>query len=127
MSSYLIGVALASVGNIMINLSSVLIKSHHMRNEKNLLRKKDIIPDTKSKQWLIGILLFVIGNICNFLAFNYAAQSLLAALGSIQFVSNVFFTYFILHHSLTSRALFGTGNNTHITYWAQTPVVRKKR
>ena len=28
---------------------------------------------------------------------GFAAQSLLAALGSIQFVSNVFFAWFVLH------------------------------
>ena len=31
----------------------------------------------------------------------FAAQSLLAALGSVQFVSNVFFAYFVLHEKVS--------------------------
>ena len=36
------------------------------------------------------MLVFVLGNICNFIAFNFAAQSLLAPLNSISLVVNVF-------------------------------------
>ena len=93
----------------MINLSSVLIKSHHLSNERNVARKRSIVAETNSRVWLTGVSLFTIGNVFNFMAFNYAAQSLLAALGSIQFVSNVLFTRFLLNQNLTTRSYFGTG------------------
>ena len=41
-------------------------------------------------RWLLGMFIFFLGNICNFIAFNFAAQSLLAPLNSISLVVNVF-------------------------------------
>lgn len=61
-----------------------------------------------SKTWFIGFLMFFIGNVMNFVSFQYAAQSLLAALGSVQFVTNVVFARFVLHEKLTCRVLIGT-------------------
>ncbi|KAI5077899.1 hypothetical protein GOP47_0007723 [Adiantum capillus-veneris] len=58
--------------------------------------------------WWIGMLIFILGNVLNFLSFGYAAQSLLASLGSIQFISNVGFAYFVLHEKVTSRTLVAT-------------------
>lgn len=79
----------------------------------------------KYREWQCGVGLFAIGNVLNFVSFGmllamrlqqqyqgfqvcvrtesrslragFAAQSLLAALGSIQFVSNVIFAWFVLH------------------------------
>ncbi|KAE9446109.1 hypothetical protein C3L33_22067, partial [Rhododendron williamsianum] len=47
------------------------------------------------------ILFFAVGNCLNFVSFGYAAQSLLAALGSVQFVSNIAFAYFVLSKTVT--------------------------
>ncbi|MCO5565180.1 hypothetical protein L7F22_018853 [Adiantum nelumboides] len=58
--------------------------------------------------WWIGMLIFILGNVLNFLSFGYAAQSLLASLGSIQFISNVGFAYFVLHEKVASRTLVAT-------------------
>jgi len=38
-----------------------------------------------------GIMTFVCGNVCNFVGFMFAAQALLSSLGSVQFLSNLFF------------------------------------
>lgn len=46
--------------------------------------------------WYVGTFFFVSGSLLNFVSFSFAAQSLLAALGSAQFISNVFFGRFIL-------------------------------
>lgn len=79
----------------------------------------------KYREWQGGVGLFIVGNVLNFVSFGtllrksakaqqvvnriaqaltynsddagFAAQSLLAALGSVQFVSNVFFAWFVLH------------------------------
>ncbi|KAI8893549.1 magnesium transporter NIPA-domain-containing protein [Globomyces pollinis-pini] len=42
-----------------------------------------------NSRWLLGIFVFVFGNICNFAALNFAAQSLLGPLGSLSLVVNV--------------------------------------
>jgi magnesium transporter len=60
------------------------------------------------REWQLGIALFAGGNILNFVSFGFAAQSLLAALGSVQFVSNVFFARFVLHEAITPRVLGAT-------------------
>ncbi|PNY13902.1 NIPA-like protein 2-like [Trifolium pratense] len=58
--------------------------------------------------WRIGILFFFFGNCLNFISFGYAAQSLLAALGSVQFVSNLAFAYFVLNKMVTVKVLVAT-------------------
>lgn len=45
-------------------------------------------PIWKSPVWLVGTSLFIGGNALNFVSFGFAAQSMLAALGAVQFVSN---------------------------------------
>ena len=47
----------------------------------------------RKSKWVkrVGAFLFMIGGVLNFVSFSYAAQSLLASLGSVQFVSNVVF------------------------------------
>ena len=59
-------------------------------------------------EWQAGISLFAVGNILNFVSFGFAAQSLLAALGSVQFVSNVVFARFVLGERVTWRVLGAT-------------------
>lgn len=44
----------------------------------------------KNPRWMLGMLVFILGNLCNFAALNFAAQSLLAPLNSISLVVNVF-------------------------------------
>lgn len=61
-----------------------------------------------NRTWLAGVVLFIVGNVVNFVSFSFAAQSLLSALGSIQFVSNVVFARVLLHEVATKRMLFGT-------------------
>ncbi|OAY66094.1 putative magnesium transporter NIPA8 [Ananas comosus] len=56
--------------------------------------------------WRVGILFFALGNCLNFISFAYAAQSLLAALGSIQFVSNIAFAYFVLSKTVSVKYEF---------------------
>ncbi|KAH0969628.1 hypothetical protein GBA52_028554 [Prunus armeniaca] len=55
-----------------------------------------------------GFLFFVLGNCLNFISFGYAAQSLLAALGSIQFISNIAFAYFVLNKMVTVKVMVAT-------------------
>ncbi|KAG6435102.1 hypothetical protein SASPL_106753 [Salvia splendens] len=58
--------------------------------------------------WRIGIIFFILGNSLNFISFGYAAQSLLAALGSVQFVSNIAFAFFVLNKTVAVKVLIAT-------------------
>lgn len=53
-------------------------------------------------------MLFIGGTIANFASFSFAAQSLLAALGAVQFVSNVAFARLVNHEHCTWRVLAAT-------------------
>jgi magnesium transporter len=59
-------------------------------------------------QRTFGIIVFVIGNLMSFSAFGFAAQSLLASLESIQFVSNIFFVRYFHQETITWRMILAT-------------------
>lgn len=92
-----------------------------------------LCPCSKFWQWQLGWLLFITGNIINFVSFGeqravlaampaavlpecsqgcpaagYAAQSLLAAIGSVQFVSNLVFAATVLKDTIPPRIVFAT-------------------
>jgi magnesium transporter len=95
-SLWWLGALLYVTGSIIINLGSNLIRKNHTMYTK----------ETKPpffKQWLalVGWSLFGLGNVLNFVAFMFAAQSLCAALGSVQFVSNLIFAKFINHETIS--------------------------
>lgn len=69
------------------------------RDVKELMRKK---------LWHIGAFILLAGSICTFVSFAYAPQSMLAALGSVQFLSNVFFARFVLSEQVTLRVILAT-------------------
>jgi hypothetical protein len=52
--------------------------------------------------WLLGILIIVCGDALNIVALNFAAQSLLEAIGSVQFVSNLVFSVLVRALNLSS-------------------------
>ena len=64
------------------------------------------VPPKKLK-WA-GIVFFALGASLNFISYSYAAQSLLAAIASIQFVSNVFFGWVVLRERITPRVRMAT-------------------
>ena len=56
----------------------------------------------------IGTISFIIGNLTIFAAFGFAAQSLLASLESVQFISNIFFARYLHKEPITKRILLST-------------------
>ena len=56
----------------------------------------------------IGTTSFIIGNLLIFAAFGFAAQSLLASLESVQFISNVFFARYLHKEIITRRLVIST-------------------
>lgn len=61
-----------------------------------------------SPTWVIGTFIFVTGSLLNFASYAYAAQSTLASLESIQFVTNLIFGKFMLGAKVTRNMLIGT-------------------
>jgi hypothetical protein len=59
-------------------------------------------------KWLIGTCFFLSGTIAVFVSYSFAPQSLIAPLGSVQFVSNMFFAKLIHKSPITRRMLVAT-------------------
>lgn len=79
-------------------------------NDTSLLASQDSKPPgpSTSKIWVTGTLIFVSGSLLNFASYAFAAQSMLASLESIQFVTNLLFGKFMLGANVTKTMLFGT-------------------
>jgi hypothetical protein len=58
--------------------------------------------------WKTGMTFFVLGSSINFMSLGLAAQSLLAVLGGVQFISNIFFSKCLLREEITTRRLIAT-------------------
>ncbi|XP_009795431.1 putative magnesium transporter NIPA8 [Nicotiana tabacum] len=107
MGEWVIAAIINLLGSIIINFGTNLLKLGHDERKKHskVPIKKPIIY---FQTWRAGILFFAIGNCLNFISFGYAAQSLLAALGSIQFVSNIVFAYFLSNKTVTIKLVLAT-------------------
>ncbi|KAL2455899.1 putative magnesium transporter NIPA8 [Forsythia ovata] len=115
MGEWIIGAFINFFGSVAINFGTNLLKLGHDERERHSMLGNDgtngktiMKPIIYFQTWRIGILFFIIGNCLNFISFGYAAQSLLAALGSIQFVSNIAFAYFVLNKTVTVKVLVAT-------------------
>mmetsp|Transcript_29842 Transcript_29842/g.65998 ORF Transcript_29842/g.65998 Transcript_29842/m.65998 type:complete len:724 (-) Transcript_29842:358-2529(-) len=108
MVAWFVGAAINVVGSIAINLGTNVMKLGHNKREMVDLPEEKKPSIVKFKEWQIGVSIFIIGNIANFASFAFAAQSLLAALGSVQFVSNVIFASFVLKEKITFMVLMAT-------------------
>jgi len=58
--------------------------------------------------WIIGTCFFIFGTVSVFISYSFAPQSLLAPLGSVQFVTNIFFAKLIHKAPITRRMLIST-------------------
>ncbi|KAK7271073.1 hypothetical protein RJT34_26680 [Clitoria ternatea] len=114
MGEWIVGAFINLFGSIAINFGTNLLKLGHNERERHLLGsdgvngKMTLKPIIYFQSWRIGIVFFFLGNCLNFISFGYAAQSLLAALGSVQFVSNIAFAYFVLNKMVTVKVLVAT-------------------
>ncbi|KAG9447330.1 hypothetical protein H6P81_013458 [Aristolochia fimbriata] len=115
MGEWVVGAFINLCGSIAINFGTNLLKLGHNERERLAMLDNDgsngklvLKPIIYFQTWRIGILFFAVGNCLNFISFGYAAQSLLAALGSVQFVSNIAFTYFVLNKTVTGKVLLAT-------------------
>lgn len=143
---WIFGMMLNVVGSVGVNFGTNVMKSSHniAAAEADTINKEsnNIDADVLSRHhgdslrpdyvWKLGMLAFVTGSLVNFVSFAFAAQSLLACLGTVQFVSNVFFAKVVLKETLTPRIIYATGiiifgltlailysNHTTMTYSAE--------
>ncbi|VAI57164.1 unnamed protein product [Triticum turgidum subsp. durum] len=123
MGDWIIGALINIVGSVAINFGTNLLKLGHDQDcdlSAQVQREKLYSSNNQSdgkfvprsvmyfQTWRIGILFFAVGNCLNFMSFAYAAQSLLAALGSIQFVSNIAFAYVVLNKTISVKVMVAT-------------------
>ncbi|KAL6143024.1 hypothetical protein ACLB2K_053723 [Fragaria x ananassa] len=115
MGEWVVGAFINLFGSIAINFGTNLLKLGHNERERHSMLEGDgtngklpLKPIIYFHTWRVGFLFFVLGNCLNFISFGYAAQSLLAALGSIQFVSNIAFAYFVLNKMVTVKVMVAT-------------------
>ncbi|PKI52527.1 probable magnesium transporter NIPA8 [Punica granatum] len=115
MGEWIIGAFINLFGSIAINFGTNLLKLGHNERERYSAQdlggsngKLPLKPIIHFQTWRVGIVFFLLGNCLNFISFGYAAQSLLAALGSIQFVSNIAFAYFVLNKMVSVNVLVAT-------------------
>ncbi|EXB41422.1 hypothetical protein L484_007572 [Morus notabilis] len=116
MGEWVVGAFINLFGSIAINFGTNLLKLGHNERERHASLESDgtsngkhtLKPIIYFQTWRVGIVFFILGNCLNFISFGYAAQSLLAALGSIQFVSNMAFAYFVLNKRVTVNVMVAT-------------------
>ncbi|KAI4348407.1 hypothetical protein L6164_009134 [Bauhinia variegata] len=115
MGEWIVGAFINLIGSIAINFGTNLLKLGHNERERHsglvndgTSGKLPLKPIIYFQTWRVGIVFFFLGNCLNFISFGYAAQSLLAALGSVQFVSNIAFAYFVLNKMVTVKVLVAT-------------------
>ena len=104
---WLIGVAVTFIGQIINNFGTNVVKySHTLTNNQSVYDSRE-----KKRSWIIffaGWMLFVLGISLDFISFAYTAQSILAAVASIQFISNLIFAKLMLKEKITKQAVFGS-------------------
>mmetsp|Transcript_9032 Transcript_9032/g.17034 ORF Transcript_9032/g.17034 Transcript_9032/m.17034 type:complete len:507 (+) Transcript_9032:125-1645(+) len=127
--NWALGVSLGLLGSIAINtgnnIQSLALKSLKNDGRKYRSGKPKTVPvddkgecvDTvnasipnpcSSSLWLIGTTIFITGSLLNFVSYAFAAQSMLASLESVQFVTNLVFGKFMLKAEINRTMMYGT-------------------
>ncbi len=99
------GVVLAICGSTLNNMGTNVMKLAY--NKRQLLPYAERPRVSTMPLWMAGFAMFTLGTAMSFGAFKFAAQSLLSGLGSVQFLSQVFFSRFILHEQIERFAYLG--------------------
>jgi magnesium transporter len=107
---WILGSCIALCAAIMANTGLNLQKLSHLENSyyDPFTRKRPRPENDKSSmmsrpRWWIGIVLIVMASICDFAALSFAAQSIVATLGSLSLVANALIAPMIVNEKITSR------------------------
>lgn len=112
MQAWILGLSLNLFGSVCFNLSCNLIKLGGTKGELRCRTCKVV---------QLGWALLIIGSIVNYISFAFASSSLLASLGGVQLLSNLFFSTYVLRERihllhLISTALLLTGMTISAVY-----------
>mmetsp|Transcript_12650 Transcript_12650/g.19161 ORF Transcript_12650/g.19161 Transcript_12650/m.19161 type:complete len:572 (-) Transcript_12650:274-1989(-) len=105
-TNWVTGLVLNVVGSFSINIGTNLIQYSHLLHTKHI--DAGIQSIRASIIFCVAWFIFVIGNALNFVSFSFATQTVLSALGSVQFISNVLCTYWLFHVKPSKKQLLGT-------------------
>lgn len=83
---WIIGVAVSVLGSITLNVG-INIQKYAFKGLENIPEDQHV-PLYKMPLWLLGFAIWIIGNLANFVALSFAAQSLIAPLGAVSLLSN---------------------------------------
>ena len=125
--NWVLGITLGLLGSIAINTGNNIqslglkglkdkAKSHGRAKTAPINDNDEFVDDADSTEsnpcsssvWIIGTCIFVSGSLINFASYAFAAQSMLASLESVQFVTNLLFGKFMLKANVTRRMMVGT-------------------
>ncbi|XP_071952838.1 NIPA-like protein 2 [Antedon mediterranea] len=100
-----IGGMLSIGGNLLISIAMNIQKYALMQ-----LKKRGICEDdyTKSRLWWIGIILMIIGEIGNFLAYGFAPATTVAPLGTTTVIANAYIASLYLGEKVRWQDILGT-------------------
>lgn len=114
MSQFWIGVLLNVIGSILVNFGINIMKHSHSISSIQAVGspKSSATPPLTllglEMSWSKGAFVFATGSFATFVSFAYGSQSLLASLGTLQFISNVFFSRFVLQQTISWKVIIAT-------------------
>ena len=99
------GVAFAFFGNLGIAASLCVQKKAH----NIIIENGDKIRFFQSPMWWAGMVVNIIGEVGNLLAYGFAPASVVAPVGAVGVVGNCFFAWYFLHELFGFRGIVGSG------------------
>eukprot|EP00743_Colponemidia_sp_Colp-15_P007894 GILK01008549.1.p1 GENE.GILK01008549.1~~GILK01008549.1.p1 ORF type:complete len:676 (+),score=89.00 GILK01008549.1:254-2281(+) len=100
LEEYEIGIILNLIGSLTINFGLNLMKYSNKKQEGKVLSNSRSQAYIKTI-WYLGTLCFVLGNTLNFFSLSLAAQNLLAPLGLVPVITNIFFSVLLFKESIS--------------------------
>eukprot|EP00742_Colponemidia_sp_Colp-10_P009352 GILJ01010190.1.p1 GENE.GILJ01010190.1~~GILJ01010190.1.p1 ORF type:complete len:692 (-),score=109.52 GILJ01010190.1:73-2148(-) len=100
LEEYEIGIVLNLIGSLTINFGLNLMKYSNKKQEGKVLLNSRSQAYIKTI-WYLGTLCFVLGNTLNFFSLSLAAQNLLAPLGLVPVITNIFFSVLLFKESIS--------------------------
>mmetsp|Transcript_17271 Transcript_17271/g.30436 ORF Transcript_17271/g.30436 Transcript_17271/m.30436 type:complete len:362 (-) Transcript_17271:176-1261(-) len=101
---------LVSVGVVMGIVSSLVVCVGINLQKMSLCapENRDVLP-WKQPKWVVGLICVVVGSLVDFMAFGLAPQSLLAPLGALSLVWNLFMASYLLDEKYTRVDVLAVG------------------
>jgi hypothetical protein len=109
--SSLIGIITAITGNILISIALNTQRYAHLRLQRKAKQSSSpsasASPYLRSPYWWAGLVLMLIGEIGNFLAYGFAPASIVSPLGVVALISNCVIAPVVLKEPFRRRDAFG--------------------